>query len=187
MRLGKTPMWQVLHRFYQGLSINKLVFSDRERQAINKDTECPEIFLSNLNEQYLLTGDAEWQGRKSNSMVCFHPRVVLYDSCCQVANIWKEPEDPQLNVSHLELVPVELKALISPSAAIRRLLAGSRACLNAHRAQQENTRWNERLILIICLRNSVYPSSVFVARAGVLSERWPVGDFLWELVNILQV
>ena len=30
--------------------INKLAFAGRERQAINKDSECPEIFLTNLNE-----------------------------------------------------------------------------------------------------------------------------------------
>lgn len=38
----------MLCRFHWGFGINKLAFAGRERR--NEVSECPEIFLSNLNE-----------------------------------------------------------------------------------------------------------------------------------------
>lgn len=66
-KLGKTPAWRVLHRFYQGLSINKLAFAGRPRQAVSKDSECPEIFLSNLNEAF-----ANWRHWVARKEICFN-------------------------------------------------------------------------------------------------------------------
>lgn len=105
------------------------------------------------SEQYLLTEDAEWQRRECVLMSPFHSGMALHVSCCWVSNSSVDPGEQQLVASVWTWLRELGKAQLSVAAAMGTGKAESGT-------GREMGLEHKRLLLIICLGNIVWFSSV---------------------------